>query len=181
MKIKTVEKGDLFIWNNAVKVKVVRTYKSGKIVNAVCSTLLVEWPARYSLPLSELFVPVESFDEFDNVEEYWGEGGPINTDEEVPTDIQEITQAEIDAVLAIVDGPVRDESGGELFDMTEEEFDEAIAGHEGIPVEVIGGSKGPESARPANDDGSATPKHSDKSEVRREAASGLTSHDPDAT
>jgi hypothetical protein len=173
VETKTVEKGDLFIWNNAVKVKIVRTYKSNKVVNAVCSTLLVEWPAKYSLPLSELFVPVESFDEFNNehLEEYWGTGGPT---EDVDANVDKVTQEDIDAIMAIVDGPVHDESGGEL-----EEFDTAL--EQGEPVEVIGGSTGSVSTRPSNDDGSTTPEHSDESEVRREEVGGLTSHDPDAT
>lgn len=158
--------GDKFIWNDAVRVEVLRTYKSNKICTARFRTLLTQWTAKLELPLSELYVPVESFEEWEaaNLEEYWGSGGP-QLDGDSTTDIESIENTLL-------------ESWGPTV-LTEEEFDQMFANW--TPVEVIGGRNESESGGSSDDDGSTATEHLHGQEVRREEDSGLPGHDPDAT
>lgn len=207
METKKLTVGDKFIWNNAVKVEVLRTYKSNKIINARCSTLLLEWVRKFELPLSESFVSVESFDEFNEDVEYWGEGGPADfyEEDEDPEYIkaafeQGITEEDINGVMHYVNTAVTDiEAAQKMFLAawgdtvhSQEELDQLLPkedqtggelfDEESSPLlEVNGGRSGSDSAGSSDDDGSTTSEHSDESEVRREEVGGFTSHDPDAT
>lgn len=114
METKVVAKGDKFIWNNAVKVEVVRSFKTNKFCTIKCSSLLTSWTKKQPLPLPETFVPVDSFDGFDDGEEYWGKGGP--------KDVLTFSDIEVTEALFL-------DTFGTLV-TSQEELDELIAGYE---------------------------------------------------
>lgn len=66
MVTATVEVGDKFVWNDALNVEVIRTYKRNRSCIIKVSSLLTSWEKKQELPFPETFVPVESFPvEFD--------------------------------------------------------------------------------------------------------------------
>lgn len=175
METKTVAKGDKFIWNDAVKVEVIRTYKTNNFCNVKCSTLLTSWTKKQPLPLSESFVPVDSFEEFDSDEEYWGEGGPTKD----ATDVSQFSDIEVAEKFFLAAWGDTITSQDELNELTMNwEFIQGAEEEDELPLEVIGGAV---TSGSSASDGSETVQHLHEQGIRGEEDSGLPSNVKDAT